>query len=77
VRIASSSLRSGALVAGASIDADLAFVVPRTGADLYLIFEDGDTTLRVPIGDAGPVYRPQPGDHARHGGDHGHHTRST
>ncbi len=65
--LASSSLRSGTLPSGATVEADLAFVVPRNGADMYLRFQDGVRTLRVPLGDAGPVYRPQVGDHANHG----------
>ncbi len=75
-KLASSRLRSGTLASGASIDADLAFVIPRTGADLYLLFRDRDQVLRVPIGDAGAVYRPQTGDHARHETGHAHPTGS-
>lgn len=71
-QLASSTLRSGTLTSGASIDAELTFVVPRTGAEMYLRFHDGPQPHRVSIGDAGPVHRPQVGDHSRHA--HRQHT---
>jgi hypothetical protein len=75
-QVASSTLRSGSLATGASIDGDLAFVLPRRGADLYLLLRDGDQVHRIPVGDAGPIYQPQVGDHVHHGATHAHSRNS-
>ncbi|MCW2928697.1 MAG: hypothetical protein JWM86_2665 [Thermoleophilia bacterium] len=67
----SSTLVPGDLLPGSSIEGAVAFLAPRDGRPLQLVFhEPGHPAQRLPLGSSGAKYQPAPGDVSQHHAAH-------